>query len=84
MKMDTETRDRLLSIGFPILLLLLWEFAVRVNWLDWRFFPAPSAVLVALWDMTAKGDLFGKLWLLPGLITQGDWNGVGTVVSEGH
>ncbi len=84
MKLDTEKRDRLLSIGFPILLLLIWELAVRVNWLDWRFFPAPSAVLVALWDMTVRGDLLGKLWLLPGRIAQGDWNGVQTIVSEGH
>lgn len=84
MKLDTDKRDRLLSIGFPILLLLLWELTVRVGWLDWRFFPAPSTVMVALWDMTAKGDLMGRLWLLPGLIAQGDWEGAQKVLAEGH
>jgi ABC-type nitrate/sulfonate/bicarbonate transport system permease component len=84
MRIDVETRDRLLSIGFPILLLLLWEFAVRVQWLDGRFFPAPTAVAVALWNMTAKGDLLGKLWLLPGTIAAGDWEGTQKVIVEGH
>ncbi len=84
MKLDTEQRDRLLSIGFPVLLLLIWEFVVRVGWLDARFFPAPSSVLVALWDMTVDGDLLGKLWLLPGLIGQGDWGGVQQVIAQGN
>ena len=84
MKIDIETRDRLLSIGFPILLLLLWEFIVRVGWLDERFFPTPSAVVVALWSMTVKGELLGKLWLLPGLVAAGDWSGAQKVMAEGH
>jgi NitT/TauT family transport system permease protein len=84
MKLSTDTRDRLLSIGFPLLLLLLWEHAVYVKWIDARFFPAPSAVLAALWNLTAKGDLFGKFWLLPEMITAGNWAGVQKVFSEGH
>lgn len=84
MKMEIETRDRLLSIGFPLLLLALWEFAVRVQWLDGRFFPAPTAVLVALWNLTAKGDLLGKLWLLPEKLAAGDWGGALQVLAEGH
>ena len=35
--LDIATRDRLLSIGFPVLLLVLWEAAVRLNWVDARF-----------------------------------------------
>jgi ABC-type nitrate/sulfonate/bicarbonate transport system permease component len=49
-RLDTCTRDRLLSIGFPLALLALWETAVRLQWLDGRFFPAPTAVAVALWE----------------------------------
>ncbi len=83
-RMDIETRDRLLSIGFPLLLVLLWELAVRAAWLDARFFPAPSTVLAALVNLTLKGDLVGKLWLLPALVAQGDWEGAQKVVVEGH
>jgi ABC-type nitrate/sulfonate/bicarbonate transport system permease component len=84
MKIDIETRDRVLSIGFPLLLLALWELIVRIGWLDARFFPAPTTVAEALWKMTAKGDLFGKLWLLPGMIAEGSWSGVQKVLVEGH
>jgi ABC-type nitrate/sulfonate/bicarbonate transport system permease component len=82
--MEPGTRDRLLSIGFPLALLVLWELAVRLQWLDGRFFPAPTAVAVALWELTVKGDLLGKLWLLPGLIAAGDLSGARKVFVEGH
>jgi ABC-type nitrate/sulfonate/bicarbonate transport system permease component len=81
---DIETRDRLLSIGFPILLLALWEGAVRLNWVDARFFPAPSTVGVALWNLIANGELLGKFWLLPAKVRAGDWAGVLKVLEEGH
>ncbi len=81
---DIETRDRLLSIGFPLLLLALWEFTVRVGWLDSRFFPAPSTVVAALVSLTVKGELIGQVWLLPGLIARGDWGGAQKVIAEGH
>jgi NitT/TauT family transport system permease protein len=83
-QLNLETRDRLLPIGFPILLLLLWEIAVHIGWLDARFFPAPSAVVAALVNLIAKGELLGKLWLLPGLIAAGDWAAVLKVFAEGH
>ena len=82
--LDIETRDRLLSIGFPILLLALWEVAVRLNWVDARFFPAPSTVSVALWNLIVKGELMGPFWLLPGLIGAGNWTGALKVFEEGH
>ena len=83
-RMDPCTRDRLLSVGFPLALLTLWEMAVRLQWLDGRFFPAPTAVAVALWELTVKGELLGKLWLLPGLIAAGDLSGARKVFAEGH
>src|SRR5512136_710925 len=81
-KMRPQLRDRLLAIGSPILLLALWEYAVRVGWLDSRFFPAPSSVFVALGNLATKGELLGKLWLLPGLISAGNWAGVQKVFAE--
>jgi NitT/TauT family transport system permease protein len=82
--MDIETRDHLLSIGFPILLLVLWEGTVRLNWVDPRFFPAPSTVAVALLNLIATGELLGKFWLLPTRVRDGDWTGVLKVLEEGH
>jgi ABC-type nitrate/sulfonate/bicarbonate transport system permease component len=82
--LDIETRDRLLSIGFPIFLLALWEMSVRLTWVDARFFPAPSTVSVALWDLVSKGELLGPFWFLPGRIVIGDWAGVLKVFEEGH
>jgi len=82
--MEIETRDRLLSFGFPILLLVLWEGTVRLNWVDSRFFPAPSTVAVALWSLIATGELLGKFWLLPARVRDGDWAGAMKVLEEGH
>ena len=83
-RLDIGTRERLLSIGFPLFLLALWEAAVRLEWLDARFFPAPSTVALALWNLTAKGELLGTFWLLPGRVMAGDWAGVQKVFEEGH
>jgi len=82
--LDIESRDRLLSIGFPIMLLVLWEAAVRLHWLDARFFPAPSTVGIALWSLIANGELLGPFWTLPGKMSSGDWAGVLKVFEEGH
>jgi len=79
-----DTKDRLLSIGFPLLLLLLWEMAVALKWLDARFFPAPSHVAIALWNLIAKGELLGPFWLLPKKIRTGDWAAALKVMQEGH
>ncbi len=82
--LNTETRDRLLSVGFPVFLLALWELTVRLGWLDSRFLPAPSTVAIALWDLTVKGELLGKFWEVPGRIWRGDWTGARKVIEEGH
>jgi ABC-type nitrate/sulfonate/bicarbonate transport system permease component len=50
-------RERLLSILSPLLLLAVWEVAVRAGLVDRRFIAAPSIILVALWDMLASGEL---------------------------
>jgi len=79
-----DTKDRLLSVGFPLLLLLLWEMTVELKWLDARFFPAPSHVAIALWNLIAKGELLGPLWLLPENVRTGEWAGALKVMQEGH
>ncbi len=55
--MSAETRDRLLAVGAPVLLLALWEAAVRIHLLDARFFPPPSLVLSTFDRLIADGTL---------------------------
>jgi len=43
--------ERTLSIATPIVVLLLWEAASRFDWIDSRFFPPPSEVIVGLVQM---------------------------------
>ncbi len=83
-KLSRETKDRLLALGFPLGLLFLWEGLVRMDALDARFFPAPSTVLQALWILIVKGELLGKFWRLPALITAGNWSEGLRTISEGH
>src|SRR5579862_4554877 len=50
-------RDRLISIASPIGLMLAWEVAAQLHFIDTRFFPAPSAILGVLFRMAASGEL---------------------------
>ncbi len=49
--------ERILSLVSPVLLLAVWEAAARLNLIDTRFFPPPTATFVALADLTASGEL---------------------------
>lgn len=50
-------RERVLSILSPLVLLAAWELSVRAGLVDRRFIPAPSIILIALWEMLASGEL---------------------------
>ena len=52
------TRDLVLSIATPILLLVLWELCARVEIIDPRFFPPPTRILAAGWEMLLSGELW--------------------------
>lgn len=52
---------RVLSIVSPLILLLVWEVLVRIRVLDSRFFPAPTRILMAMWEMIKSGILFSDL-----------------------
>src|SRR5699024_9301458 len=52
------TRDLVLSIATPILLLVLWELCARVEIIDPRFFPPPTRILAAGWEMLLDGELW--------------------------
>jgi 1,4-dihydroxy-2-naphthoate octaprenyltransferase len=60
--MNRRLAERLLSLLSPLLLLLLWEFAARVGWLNQQFFPAPSSIVGTfriLWDRGTIGEALG-------------------------
>lgn len=52
-----EVRNRLISLLSPILALLLWEVAVRMGFVDGRFFPAPSATAARFAELVSSGEL---------------------------
>lgn len=53
-----RTRDVVLSIATPALLLLFWEVAARTGSIDARLFPAPTTILAGTADMIASGELW--------------------------
>jgi NitT/TauT family transport system permease protein len=60
-EINSTIQRRSLSIISPIFLLIIWEILVRTHILDSRFFPAPSTVLITMWDMIRNGVLFSDM-----------------------
>jgi NitT/TauT family transport system permease protein len=50
-----------LSVLSPVLILAVWEGLARAHLIDVRFFPPPSAILVAGWGTTQTGELWSNL-----------------------
>jgi NitT/TauT family transport system permease protein len=46
------------ALFFFVLILALWELAVRSGWLNPIFLPAPSSAMQALWELTVSGLLW--------------------------
>jgi len=59
--MKITDNNRLISIVFPILLIVLWELVVRFGWADVRFFPAPSSIAITFWDLCVSGVLIDHI-----------------------
>jgi NitT/TauT family transport system permease protein len=47
----------------PLLLLVIWEVAVRLEWLDPRLIAPPSIVFVELWRLIVSGELGAALFV---------------------
>ena len=60
--LSSRAKERWLGVVSPIVLLVLWEVAARVGWIDARFFPAPSAIFEKLIALTRSGELWINLW----------------------
>jgi NitT/TauT family transport system permease protein len=66
-----ESTYKLLSIISPFVVLALWELSVRLGFLDARFFPAPSTVVIVLYELLASGEIFEHLAITMQRITIG-------------
>lgn len=55
---DGPNKELILGLASPICLLLVWEIAVRIGFVDARFFPAPSGILGHLASMIGTGELW--------------------------
>lgn len=79
-----------LAIAFPILLLISWEAIVRAGILNPRWFPPPTRIAGALWDLTVNYDRFndssliGRPWLIPQRLATEGWPGVRALFAESH
>jgi NitT/TauT family transport system permease protein len=62
MAMNRNKREQLLGILSPVALILLWELAARLEWIDTRFFPAPTSVLVTFGELIQSGELWLHTW----------------------
>jgi NitT/TauT family transport system permease protein len=54
-------RDRALSILSPIVLLAIWEAGAIAGVVDTRFFPAPTKIFAALWELVRSGEMLGHV-----------------------
>ncbi|HET6281578.1 MAG TPA: ABC transporter permease, partial [Polyangia bacterium] len=55
--MNAATRDRVISVMSPVLLVVTWELMVRTRVLDPRFFPAPTAIALQAGKLVRSGEL---------------------------
>jgi ABC-type nitrate/sulfonate/bicarbonate transport system permease component len=68
--------DRTLAVLTPALLLVVWELLVRSGLVDSRFFPAPTTIFVAMWDMILSGELVTHLFASLQRLFFGFWLGL--------
>lgn len=82
--------QRVLGWLFPIVVLIAWEALSRSGVLNPRWFPPPSRIASALWDLTVTYDRFGdssligRPWLIPSRFVSHGWAGVAALYHESH
>jgi len=57
-RIAAKRRDRLISVASPVGLLVAWELAAQLHFIDTRFFPAPSSIVRALIVTAQTGELW--------------------------
>lgn len=82
--------ERTLAFGFPVLALVAWQWIVDAGILSPLWFPQPTRIAQALWDVTVKFDRFsgtsliGRPWLIPSRFETEGWAGVYALFAESH
>lgn len=82
--------NRALAIAFPVLLLVAWELMVNFGYLNGRWFPPPTRIVAALWDLIVSYDRFnrtsllGRPWLIPSVWGEQGWAGAWSLIAESH
>jgi NitT/TauT family transport system permease protein len=56
-RLSARSRDLLLNIASPLVLLSVWELCARFGFIDTRFFPAPSQIMKTMVEMLRTGEL---------------------------
>ncbi len=60
--MNRRFTERLLALCSPLVLLLVWEIAAQVGWLNRQFFPPPSSILGTFLVLWERGVITSALW----------------------
>lgn len=87
---DQKLYEKFLAIGFPILVLIVWEVTVNAGILNARWFPPPTKIAKALWELITgydsftKTSLLGRPWLIPQVWKEQGWAGVQKLFKESH
>lgn len=82
--------ERTLALGFPVLLLVVWQFAGDYGLINPTWFPQPTRIAGGLWELTVNYDRFsgtsllGRPWLIPEVFGADGLPGVWTLLSESH
>lgn len=82
--------ERTLAAAFPLLLVAGWELLVRARILSPDWFPPPTRIAAALWQLAttfdefSKTSLLGRPWLLPRRLAEGGLAGGEALLAESH
>ncbi|HVV94039.1 MAG TPA: ABC transporter permease [Hyphomicrobiales bacterium] len=82
--------ERSLAFGFPVLVLVAWQLIVDANILSPMWFPPPTRIAAALWDLATGYDKFsgtsliGRPWLIPAAFHAHGLAGVWSLFAESH
>lgn len=82
--------ERTLAFGFPVIALVAWQLIVDAGVLNPLWFPQPTRIAQALWDVTVNYDRFsqtsllGRPWLIPQEWGSHGWSGVYALLAESH
>ena len=57
----TRTGNLLIPWLLPVVLVIVWQIASQTGWLSTRILPAPEAIVVTFWKLSASGELWQHL-----------------------